>query len=178
MLKSWLRAANPFNAPRAMAEAERKARVATFCLLASCLVGLLVAVMMAMNPQWTETLMANQYARMGMDGQQVAAQQAFMSGFMPTMMLIGAIFTALISVGLAWAQWRYMTRAIPVILLAFLAYGALTGGIALATGQYAGVGPVYPLLVGLSWIVQCLCGVLYAASARGAWVLHRLKQEP
>ena len=66
MLESWLRAANPFNRPRAMAEAQRAARTASFALILSAASSLASAGLMAMHPEWMATIMANQYARMGM----------------------------------------------------------------------------------------------------------------
>lgn len=178
MLNSWLRAANPFNAPRGMVEAQRAARVAVFGLLASSLAGLAVALVMSAHPEWMATILANQNARMGLNQEQIALQRQMMSSIMPTIMLIGSAVGVVLYAALAWAQWKYMTRAIPVIVIAFLLYSILTSGIAAATGQYVGLESSFWALTTLSWIVQAAAGVLYAASVRGAWVLNRLKQEP
>lgn len=178
MLNSWLRAANPFQVPRAMAEAQRAARTATFALIASAVVSLISSGLMAMHPEWMATIMANQYARMGLSGEMVEAQQAMMVAIMPWAMTIGMVFVVAIYLVLAWVQWKYMTRAIPIILLILFGYGAVMGLIGLATGQYRGVGAAFAVMTGLSWVVQLGCAVLYVAAMRGAFVLHRLKQEP
>ena len=178
MLNPWLRAANPFNTPRAIAEAQRAARVAAFALVASGVMSLITSGLMALHPEWMTTIMDNQYTRMGLPAEQVEMQRAMMSSIMPTMMVVGMLVGVAICLVLAWAQWKYMTRAIPIIMLALLAYSALMGVIGVSTGQYAGLGPVYGVMSGASWVVQCVCAVMYVAAIRGAFVLHRLKREP
>lgn len=178
MLDLWVRAANPFNAPRAMAEAQRAARVATFGLLASGLVGAISSLLTWLHPEWLATIMANQQAKMQMSAEQAQIQSAMMGSIMPVALLAGMILGIVLSLVLAWAQWKYMTRAIPIIILAMFVYSLLTGIIATATGQYNGLGSGYPVLMGVSWAVQIVCAVLYVASLRGAFALHRLKQEP
>lgn len=178
MLESWLRAANPFNRPRAMAEAQRAARTACFGLIVSAVSSLASAGLMAMHPEWMETIMANQYARMGMSGEVQQTQQAMMATIMPWAMVGGMVVTVAICLILAWAQWKYMTRAIPIILLVLIGYSAVTALVGLSTGQYQGVAIGLVAMTVLSWAVQLACGVLYVAATRGALVLHRLKQEP
>lgn len=178
MLNSWLRAANPFNAPRGMLEAERAGRVMVFGLLASSLMSVIHAAASAMHPEWMATLMNNQYARMGLSGQELETQQAIMSAIMGPLMTVGYIIGVVIYLVLAWAQWKYVTRAIPIILLAMTAYSALMAALALATGQYSGLGMDYVVLVVTAWVVNCVCILLCVASMRGAWMFHRLKQEP
>lgn len=178
MPNPWLRAANPFNAPRAMIEAERAARVAAFALIASAVVSLIVAGLMALHPEWMTTLLANQTSQMGLSSEQVTMQQEMMAAIMPTMMTIGMIIGVVICLVLAWVQWKYATRFVPVIMLALLVYSALMSVIGLSTGRYAGLGPTYGAMTAMSWVVQAGCAVLYAAAIRGAFALHRLKQEP
>lgn len=178
MLNSWLRAANPFNAPRGMLEAERAGRVMVFGLLAASVMSVIQAAVSAMHPEWMATLMNNQYARMGLSGQELETQQAIMSTVMGPLMTIGSIIGVVIYLVLAWAQWKYVTRAIPIIVLAMTAYSVLMGALALATGQYSGLATAYVVLVGVTWGVSCVCILLYVASLRGAWMFHRLKQEP
>ena len=119
-----------------------------------------------------------QQAKMQMSAEQAAVQSAMMGSIMPVALLAGMVFGIVLSLALAWAQWKYMTRAIPIIILAMFAYSLLTGLIAAATGQYNGLGSGYPILMGVSWAVQIVSAVLYVASLRGAFVLHRLQQEP
>ncbi|MDQ1153983.1 hypothetical protein [Brevundimonas sp. SORGH_AS_0993] len=178
MLESWLRAANPFNRPRAMAEAQRSAQTASFGLIASAATSLATAGLMALHPEWIGTIMANQYARMGMSGEMQQTQQAMMATIMPWAMVGGSVVTVAICLVLAWVQWKFMTRAIPIILLILIGYSAVTGVVGLSTGQYHGVASGFVTMTALSWAVQLVCGVLYAAAFRGALVLHRLKQEP
>lgn len=178
MLESWLRAANPFNRPRAMAEAQRAARTASFALILSAASSLASAGLMAMHPEWMATIMANQYARMGMSDEMQQAQQTMMATIMPWAMVGGLVVTVAICLVLAWVQWKFMTRAIPIILLILMGYTAVTGLVGLSTGQYHGMAPGFVTMSVLSWAVQLVCGVLYVAALRGALVLHRLKQEP
>jgi hypothetical protein len=176
----WLRAMNPLMLPRGMAEAQRSARVTTFALLASSIASLISSAMMALHPEWMATIMANQYALMdvGMEGQGMAEQQAFMSSIMPPLMLVGVMVSVVLYFVLAWVQWKHMTRAIPVILLVLFAYAAITGAAALGMGQYYGLGADFALVIGGTWAVQVVCAVLYVASVRGAFILHRLRNEP
>ncbi len=153
MLESWLRAANPFNRPRAMAEAQRAARTASFALILSAASSLASAGLMAMHPEWMATIM-------------------------PWAMVGGMVVTVAICLVLAWVQWKFMTRAIPIILLILIAYSAVTGLVGLSTGQYHGMAPGFVTISVLTWAIQLVCGVLYVAALRGALVLHHLKQEP
>lgn len=178
MLKSWLRAANPFTPPRGMLEAQRAAKAMSFALVVGAALSLLIGVYMALHPEITTTLTGNQYARMRLPPEQIELQRAFMEAFMPTAMLVAMIFGAAIYLVLAWAQWKYMTRAIPIILLALFAYGAVTGLVAVLTGLYAGQGQMYRWILGCSWVIHGLCGLVYLASMRGAFMLHRLRLEP
>ncbi|WP_292227976.1 hypothetical protein [Brevundimonas sp.] len=178
MLKLWLRAANPFNAPRAMAEAQRAARVGTFGLLASGAVGAISSLLTWLHPEWLAAIVANQQAKMQMSAEQAAMQSAMIGSIMPVALLASMVFGIALSLVLAWAQWKYMTRAIPIIVLAMFVYSMLIVLIAVATGQYNGRDSGYLILLGVSWAVQIVSAVLYVASLRGAFVLHRLKQEP
>ena len=121
--------------------------------------------------------MANQYARMGMSDE-MQAQQTMMATIMPWAMVGGMVATVAICLVLAWVQWKFMTRAIPIILLILIAYSAVTGLVGLSTGQYHGMAPGFVTMSVLTWAIQLVCGVLYVAALRGALVLHRLKQEP
>lgn len=178
MLKLWLRAANPFNAPRAMAEAQRAARVAAFALLASGFVSLVFSALMIIHPEWLTTILANQYTRMGFAGEGLETMMSMMSAILPMAMVSGIVGSVVIYGVLAWVQWKYATRAIPVVILLMTAYGAVMGCVGLMTGQYHGLDASYGIMAAFSWIVQTACAVLYVASLRGAFVLHRLKQEP
>jgi len=161
-----------------MAEAQRASRVGAVALLAAGIWSVINGAIMAMHPEWMTALMANQYVSMGLDDQQIAFQEGFMSAVMPSLLAFGFVATSVVYAVLAWAQWTYMTRPIPMIMLGLMLYGALTGGVALATGLYAGLDLTFAVTMGLGWVVQGFCGVLYAASARGAFALYRLRRQP
>lgn len=174
-LKRWLRAANPVNAPRGMAEAQRGARLASVGLIISMLGSLPALIIMMLRPEAFTDLTGAEYAAMGMSAQDVALQTAFMEAIWPGMLGIGMATSLIVTGAMAWVQWRQMTRAIPIVLLAWTAYSVLTAlvGLILQTPQ------ILPMAyTAVAWGVSAVAAVLYAASFRGATALHRLKQQP
>jgi len=172
----WLRAMNPFILPRGMAEAQRAAR--------TMVIGLGVALVAGMIPTgwmftsgWFETAMNEEYARMSLTPDQVAMQREMMKVMWPYAIGIGAIFSVVFYSVLAVVQWRVMTRAIPIIMLAMTVYSLVANvGMRLLGTMPSPELPVWIVAVTLPSAV--VSTVIYVASLQGAMLLHRLKREP
>jgi hypothetical protein len=100
-----------------------------------------------------------------------------MKAIFPFAMVSGAVFTVLLYCVLGVVQWRAMTRAIPIIMLALIAYSLVAnmGMRLLGTLPTPDLPP---------WITLTTCpaapisAVIYVASLQGAMMLHRLRSEP
>lgn len=170
-LKLWLRAANPFAPPRGMAEAQRSARLGAVALVVSTVQG--VASLPLMSDRLVQSMAVAGQAQGGS-----AADQTMMEGVMTVLapiMMITTISVAIVFLVLAVVQWRWMTWAIPAIMLAFLGYGLLSRVIGLVM-----MGPVMaqwltPVSVALQ-IISLLMGLVYVAAYRGGRMLEQLKR--
>lgn len=174
-LKRWLRAANPINAPRGMAEAQRGARLGSVALLLQTIASLPLFVHIIVNPQAFVGLLMEEFERSGMpsDASYVQALAPMVSaGY-----LIALVVMTVIYLILARVQWRKMTRAIPLVMLAFAAWSYSSVLWQLATrGRVPYVDA--PILYGLSWVVATICTILFLAAFRNAAVLEKLKRAP
>lgn len=81
----------------------------------------------------------------------------------------------IVTLALVWIQWRQMTRAIPIVLLAWTAYSVLSALVGLVI-QMPQILPV--AYTAVAWSGSVVATVLYAASFRSASALQRLKQQP
>lgn len=175
-IELWLRAMNPLMLPRGMAEAQRSAR--------SMVIGLGIALIVGLMPTWWlftsgwfETAMSSEYARMGLSADQVAMQREFMKVIWPFAIASGAIFSVLLYGVLAVVQWRVMTRAIPIIMLALVAYSLVANlGMRLLGTMPTPDLPLWIILT--TWPAAAVSAVIYVASLQGAMLLHRLRSEP
>lgn len=176
VIDRWLRAANPFSAHRGMAEAQRAARVGAIGILLSLIVGSGAMVWMIMEPDRFNAALIVEYQRMGLTAEQLAMQQAVIDPLLPMLLWFGLVVSVLLYGALAWAQWRYMTRAIPLILLALAAYGVLMNVVMLVTGTTPPFGMAPPIQA-TGWVAEGITALLYVASLRGAVALHKLRQQ-
>lgn len=171
----WLRAMNPIAKPRDRAEAERSARSFVIGSVIAILAGIPSTIWMFQSG-WMATLMDAQYARMGYSASQIAFQKAIMDAFWPYAIVLGEVISVMLYGTLSFVQWRYMTRAIPVVLLAFSAYTLVAGIGSRLTGM-AAEAPDLPLWVTiLTWAGFLVQTVIYVASLQGAIMLHGLRQ--
>ncbi|MFN7104942.1 MAG: hypothetical protein ACK4N1_20195, partial [Pseudorhizobium sp.] len=117
------------------------------------------------------------YSRMNLTAAQLATQRAVMQAIWPYMIGLGAIFSAVLYGVLAAVQWRMMTRVIPLIMLAMIAYSLVANiGMRLLESFR---GPELPLwIMLLVWPASLVSAVIYVASLQGAMLLHRLRREP
>ncbi|MFA4939203.1 hypothetical protein [Brevundimonas sp.] len=172
----WLRAMNPLMLPRGMAEAQRSARSMVIGLGIALIVGLIPTWWM-FTSGWFETAMSAEYARMGLSADQVAMQREFMKVIWPFAIGIGAVFSVALYGVLAVVQWRMMTRAIPIIMLALVAYSLVANmGMRLLGTMPTPELPLWMLLT--TWPAAAVSAVIYVASLQGAMLLHRLRSEP
>ena len=94
----------------------------------------------------------------------------------PYLIASSAIFSVLLYSVLAVVQWRTTTRAIPIIMLAVIAYSVVANLGMRLLGTLP--SPDLPLWINLTtWPAMIVSGVIYVASLQGAMLLHRLKQE-
>lgn len=171
----WLRAMNPLKLPRGMAEAQRSARAMVIGLIIALIVGLIPTWWM-FTSGWFETAMIAEYAKMGLSADQAAIQREFMKVMWPYLIASSAIFSVLLYGVLAVVQWRVMTRAIPIIMLALIAYSVVANLGMRLLGTLP--SPDLPLWINLTtWPAMIVSGIIYVASLQGAMLLHRLKQE-
>ena len=172
----WLRAMNPLKLPRGMAEAQRSARSMVIGLVIALIVGLIPTWWM-FTSGWFETAMSSEYARMGLSADQVATQREFMKVIWPFAIVSGAIFSVLLYGVLAVVQWRVMTRAIPIIMLALMAYSLVANlGMRLLGTMPTPELPLWIILT--TWPAAAVSAVIYVSSLQGAMLLHRLRNEP
>lgn len=170
----WLRAMNPLQCPRAMAEGQRSARTAVVGLGISLALSIGQTFWMISTPLF-ETMLTEQYAAMGLSPAEIAVQQGMMQSMWPFVLGMAVIMSAAFFGILALIQWRRMGRAIPLILLGFIFYGVFVGGGLRLTGSATDdMGmPLWLQLV--SAVCTVLVAVIYTASLQGAILLHRLK---
>lgn len=171
----WLRAANPLNAPRGMAEAQRGARLAAVALLLQTVGGLPLSLHIIVNPQSVIRLMMEEFERSGVpsDTSYVEAIGPIISGAY----LVALVVMTVIYLILARVQWRNMKRTIPLVMLAFAGWSYFSVLLQLATrGRLPYVDA--PVLYGWSWLVMTLCTVLYVAAFRNATALEKMKRAP
>ncbi|WP_159850480.1 hypothetical protein [Brevundimonas sp. G8] len=167
---------NPLILPRGMAEAQRSARSMVIGLGIALIVGLIPTWWM-FTSGWFETAMSAEYARMGLSSDQVAMQREFMKVIWPYAIGFGAIFSVLLYGVLAVVQWRMMTRAIPIIMLALMAYSLVANmGMRFLGTMPTPELPLWMLLT--TWPAAAVSAVIYVASLQGAMLLHRLRNEP
>lgn len=169
----WLRAVNPFVEPRGMAEAQRAARALWVGLLVSGVPGVFATYWMMTSDYLTETISAQNRVA-GLDAEALAMQELMMDAIMPFAFGAGMVFTVVLYAVLGWAQWRYMTRAIPVVMLVLAAYAAISNVVVQLVPAYA--TPDMPLGLTLTtWAAFAVSTGVYVASLKGAAFLHRLQ---
>ncbi len=172
----WLWAINPFVEPRGMAEAQRSARAMWVGLLVSGVPGVFATHWMMTSDYLAETIAAQNRVA-GLDAETLAMQEAMMDAILPFAFGAGIVFTVVLYAVLGWAQWRYMTRAIPIVLLALAAYAAISNVAIRLVPDYA--VPEMPLGLTLATLAAFAVSTgIYVASLRGAAFLHRLKDMP
>lgn len=171
----WLRAMNPLAQPRDRSEAERSARA--FAVgSAVALLGGIPSTIWLFQSGWMMTLMDQQYAAMGLSAAEIAVQKAFMEVVWPYAIAVGQIITLMIYGAFAFVQWRYMTRALPLIVLAFSTY-TLVSAVGFRLMGMTGDGPQFPLWVtAATWATFAVQTTIYVASLQGAIMLHGLRQ--
>ena len=169
----WLKAMNPLHKPADRAEAERSAR--------SMAIGLFLSVI-ASIPGFTwmfsadnlVAMMDQQYAAMGLSADDIAIQQAMLDTMLPYALGFGVLVSVVVYAALGFAQWRYMTRAIPIVMLGLSLYGLVSS----AGMHLLGAVPTADIPIALtlfSWVSAALTAVIYVASLQGAIMLHRLR---
>lgn len=169
----WLRAINPLNIPRGMAEAQRSARGLAIGIGLSWLANVPVMIWTMQSPAFMQQV-EQQYGTMGLSPSEVAMQQAMMPTIMPIAMGLALLFSAAIYGGVAYVQWRWKTRTIPMVLLSFFVFGAIaTLGLTLFGNLPAPEQPVWAEVLG--WGVGLVAAVIYVAALQGAIMLHSLK---
>lgn len=173
MIARWLRAMNPLHKPADRGEAERSARSMSIGLMLSLIASMPSTLWMFQGGNMAK-MMREQYATMGLTANEIAMQQALMDVVMPYALGFGVLLSVVVYGALAFAQWRYMTRAIPIIMLGLSLYG-LISSIGL---QLLGAVPVPDIPVWLNvftWAAAIVTVVIYVASLQGAIMLHRLR---
>ena len=172
-IKLWLRAINPVATPRGMAEAQRSARAMVVGLGLSWFAALPTTIWMFQSDIF-QTLMEDQYASMGLSASDIAIQEAIMGASMPFLIIFSPVISAAVYVGLSIVQWRYMTRMIPIVMLGFFLFGAVSEiGEAILGTVPPVVLPMWALLS--SWIPATIAAIIYAAALQGGIMLHRMK---
>lgn len=172
-VKLWLHAANPFTSPRGMAEAQRAARVGAVALGIG-LVQLFVGLLSMPKTEALAQVLAAQQKGQVMTAQQVAIQDAIV-GMLPVFMLVTTLVLAVVYVVLAVVQWRRMTWVIPTIMLAFIAYGLLSGfGALLKIGS--SIEFEFAFVSALMWLVNLATIAMYVAAFRGGRMFEKLKR--
>lgn len=170
---AWLRAANPFRAPRDMAEAQRASRMGAAALIIYAVHPTIYAIRLALEPGQVARAMAAYMPAGELDVQDIEMGLIWVSSLTPWIVGASLLIVALLLV-LARIQWRRMTRAIPIILLAFVAYrlvswAAPLADIALGKGQMG--------LMGAVDVVSFVLSVpLILSACRGAILLHHWKR--
>src|SRR5690606_3826037 len=151
-------------------EAQRGARLASVGLIISMLGSLPMLTVMLLRPEAFTDVMNAQYAAMGMTAQDIALQTAFMEAIWPMMFGSSMAMGLVVTLALVWIQWRQMTRAIPIVLLAWTAYSVLSALVGLVM-QMPQILPV--AYTAVAWAGSVVANVLYAASFRSASALER-----
>jgi len=175
MIKRWLKAMNPLHKPADRAEAERSARSMAFGLVLALAASIPATVWMFSADNFAN-MMQQQYAAMELNANEIATQQALMDSIMPYAFGFGILVSIIIYGAMAIAQWRYMTRAVPMIMLGLSVYGLVSS----VGMQLLGSMPTPGIPLGLTifgWVAAAVTAVIYVASLQGAMMLHRLKGE-
>lgn len=177
-MRKWLRAMNPLMKPRGMAEAQWAAQSMVFAIVISFLGGVPGSIWLVLTPGWFTDVMVAQQGADGLSAGEFASMTQFFEAFMPIAFLVSFLVTLMVYSVLAWVQWRQMTRWIPVVWLAFAAYGWAMMLVRWATGpaQVIQIGP--PWMSNLSLACSVAATIIAVASLRGAIMLHRLRREP
>lgn len=177
-MTKWFRAMNPLMKPRGMAEAQWAAQSMAFALVISFLGGLPGSIWLVLTPGWFTDVMVAQQGANGLSAEEFETMTPFFDTVMPIAFIFGIVFTAVIYAVLAWVQWRQMTRWIPIVWLAFAAYGGTMMLVRRATGpaEVIQIGPGW--MSSLSLACSIMATIIAVASLRGAIMLHRLKREP
>lgn len=173
----WLRAMNPLQCPRAMAEAQRSARATVVGLVISLALSIGQTAWMISTPMF-QTMLEQQYADMGLSPAEIATQQAMMQSMWPFVLGLAVVLSAAFFGLLAVIQWRRMGRSIPLVLLGFILYGVFVGGGLRLTGAAVDDHGMPLWLQLVSAAGTAVVAVIYTASLQGAILLHRLKGQP
>lgn len=128
----------------------------------------------ALNPNWMVSQIERSTSAAGMDPQMVELQKAMLTSMLPMSILIGVVTTLLLCGGLAIAQWKMVTRAIPIIVLVWSAYAILAGLVKMLVPLLDMTAPLPLWLSLLNWSVFTACLVLNVAGYRGAKEFRRL----
>ncbi len=177
-MRKWLRAVNPLMHPRGMAEAQWAAQSMVFAFTISFLGGLPGSIWLVSTPGWFVDVMVSQQGADGLSAEEFASMTAFFEAIMPIAFIVSILMTAIVYAVLSWVQWRQMTRWVPVVWLAFAAYGWTMMLVRWATGsaEVIQIGPGW--MSSLSLACSIMATIIAVASLRGAIMLHRLKREP
>lgn len=172
----WLRAANPLTEPRGMAEAQRAARMGGLALLIEAVAGSVGLYWRWQNPSQFQEYLAEALRAQNLPAAQLAVQEAML----PYMLTMTTVFEAILLglyVVLAWVQWRWMTRAIPIIFLVLIAFTMASGALMLAI-QGSAPPEIWPLAISvLTWASRLTFIALMIAALKGSVALHRLRLE-
>lgn len=177
-MNKWLRAINPLMKPRAMAEAQWAAQTMVFALALSFIGGIPASVWMAINPGWIIDMVLSQPETGGLSVEEAQAVRPLFDMIMPAGLAVSSLVLIIVYGVLASLQWRNMTRWIPIVWLAFTAYGLLTALARHVTKQAVviEIGPSWMLI--FSYICSAIATVIAISALRGALLLHRLRREP
>lgn len=173
MITRWLKAMNPLHKPVDLDEAERSARSMSLGLVLALAASVPSTLWMFSSNNFAQ-MMEQQYATMNLTANEVATQQAIMGVVMPYAVGFGVLVTVIIYGALAFAQWRYKTRAIPMIMLGLAIYGLVSSAGMMLLGSMPETG--IPMeLTALSWAAAVVCGVIYVAALQGALALQAMR---
>lgn len=175
-LGRWLRAMNPIARPRNRAEAERSARSFVVAVVIALLASIPSTIWMFQS-DWMATIMEQQLTQRNLSGADMEVQRALMGAIWPWAIAFGTGITVLIYGVMAFIQWRYMTRALPIIALAYSTY-TLVAGVGVRLTGAVPEGPDFPLwITALGWSTFVVQTVINIAALQGAIMLHRLRLE-
>ena len=180
MTSQWLAAANPLHTPASRDEALRAARWGSIALVISACWSAVVAIFTYLNhEQVTAAMIRAVPVQTDLPAEQAEATAAMSRALMSSMsvpMLIISLVMCVVYLVLARVQWTRPNIVIPIVILAFVAYGVFAGLLAMATNPMvretaAGLQPVW--LTAAGWVIQLVKAVLLVASWRGAASLKR-----
>ena len=176
MITRWLKAMNPLHKPADRAEAGRSAQAMSLGLLLALAASVPSSVWMFTSDNFAR-MMDQQYAAMNLSAEEVAMQQAMMEVVTPYALGFGALVTVVLYGALAFAQWRYKTRAIPMIMLGLTLYSLVSSVGMMLLGSMPETGIPMGLTL-VSWIAAIVCGVIYVAALQGALALQVMEKKP